>query len=144
MRRATRPLACTIQQGQGAKRATAGAPDRKANMREIHVNGVRVRALRCLVRNAYSYPHAYVLDDGSYLSRGPGDSACPGAEHRDDDWLLQRKHHAEAVPVIVRQSIRPRESGSFQTHFCRAMTWALTFAIAVLMMASLFRLLDVP
>jgi hypothetical protein len=84
-------------------------------MRDIYVNGIRVRALRCIVRNAYSYPHAYVLEDGSFLNWQRSDSRS--AEERGEEaWVLQRKHD----PALVRVTVRHAERAHTRTWFARA------------------------
>jgi hypothetical protein len=70
------------------------------SMRDIYVNGIRVRALRCIVRNAYSSPHAYVLEDGSFLSQQQRSSGSSG-ERSDEVWVMQRKHDSAPVHVTV-------------------------------------------
>lgn len=63
-------------------------------MELIYVNGSRVNVVRTVMRNAYSLPHAYLLDDGTYLiqeSEGPTKGA----------WMLLRGGSIPPEPVNV-------------------------------------------
>lgn len=68
---------------------------------EIMLNGHRVKVVLALQRGAYSYPHAYVLPDGAFVSRRDGaDRRTDGSE---EPWVLISKPGQEPKTVTVRR-----------------------------------------